>query len=132
MLLLMMLLGHSISWSQSSNDSISTGSLMSADTTIEVPINVIRIVNNKLIERKYYINIADSQDSIIDLQKGYIKEQKYIIEDLQSRILESNKINENIRNECERQKRKEIIFGGLAGTFATTTIVAVLICIFKN
>lgn len=132
MLLIMTLLGHSISWSQNNINNSSTGGLLVPDTTIEVPISVVRIINKKFIERKYYMNIADAQDSVIDLQKSYIEEQRYIIGDLQSRISEANRINCNIRDECEKRKKKEIIFGCAALTFATTTIVATFICIFKK
>lgn len=127
-----MLLGHSISWSQNRIDNIPTGNIIEANTTIEIPVSVIRVANKKLIERKYYINIANAQDSVIDLQKGYIDEQQIIIGDLQNRILECNRINENIRNECEKQRKKQTILGSTTAVFATTTIVTVLICIFKK
>lgn len=127
-----MLLSYSKSWCK--NSSPSTGRLVqaiTADTTIIVdtanvciPIDYIRKANIKLIERKYYIELNNQKDTIINLKDKYIEEQNKAIIDLQNRIQISNNINESIKKDLDKQlKINKILYGTIAGCVASTIIV---------
>lgn len=118
MLMIVLLLSSSINLLGQTNDSIpSTGKYIYSDTSvITVPIYLIKSANAKMIERLYLIEINNKQDSIIDMKDKYINEQKRIITDFQSRINATNKINEAVKNDLEKQKRKnKIITYGAGG-----------------
>lgn len=94
------------------------GSECNSDTAIAVvPINLLKQANAKMIERVYLININKEQDSIIIMKDKYINEQQKIITDFQMRVDNTNKLNESIKLDLERQKRKNKIIGyGAGGT----------------
>lgn len=92
------------------------GSECSSDTAVAVvPINLLKQANAKMIERVYLININKEQDSIIIMKDKYINEQQKIITDFQMRVDNTNKLNESIKLDLERQKRKNKIIGYGAG-----------------
>ena len=112
----------------SEQDSVpSTGDVLIEDTCVSVPIRFIRSANDKMIERKYLLKITEAQDSIIILNKKYILQQDTIIDDLQNRILECNRINTDLQNSYKRERNKKIIYGSVAATLAVTTITSVVI-----
>ena len=86
---------------------------------VELPISLIKKANERLIERKYLISIYYEQDSIIQFQNSYIANQSDIINDMQDRIIISNKINEDLNNALDKQKKKnKIITYGAVGVVA--------------
>lgn len=86
---------------------------------VELPISLIKKANERLIERKYLISIYYEQDSIIQFQNSYIANQSGIINDMQDRIIISNKINEDLNNALDKQKKKnKIITYGAVGVVA--------------
>ena len=92
------------------------GSECSSDTAvIVVPINLLKKANVKMIERNYLININKEQDSIIIMKDKYINEQQKVIADFQMRVNNTNKLNESIKLDLERQKRKNKIISYCAG-----------------
>lgn len=93
------------------NDSVpSTGRVLQSDTTnVKVPIYLIKQANAKMIERLYLIKINNQQDSIIDMKDKYIREQKDIIVDFQKRVNEVNRLNQKIKDDLNKQKRKNTI-----------------------
>lgn len=92
------------------------GSECNSDTAVAVvPINLLKQANAKMIERVYLININKEQDSIIIMKDKYINEQQKIITDFQMRVDNTNKLNESIKLDLERQKRKNKIIGYGAG-----------------
>ena len=92
------------------------GSECSSDTAVAViPINLLKKANVKMIERNYLININKEQDSIIIMKDKYINEQQKIITDFQMRVDNTNKLNESIKLDLERQKRKNKIISYGAG-----------------
>ena len=111
------------------NDSVSssTGDLQLSDTTVTIGINYIRLANSKLIERKYLLKLVDEQDSIIDFKDNYIIEQKKIITNFQNRVNDAIKINEVIKQDIEKQKKRTKIVGGIAGS-AIAILVISLMC----
>ena len=104
-----------------------TGEQFVEDTCVNVPIKFIRSANDKMIERKYLLKVTEAQDSIIILNKKYILQQDTIIDDLQNRILECNRINTDLQNSYKRERNKKIIYGSVAATLAVTTITSVVI-----
>lgn len=113
-----MLLSSSINLLGQTNDSIpSTGDYTKADTTVAtIPIYLIKQANAKMIERLYLIEINNQQDSIIDMKDKYINEQQSIITNFQKRITDVNKLNESIKKDLYKQKkRNKIIIYGAGG-----------------
>lgn len=84
---------------------------------------MLRAANNKLIERKYYINIVNEQDSIINFQKQYINEQNEIISDMQNRIIETNRINQKLQEQYDRQRHKTMVCSTVLGTVLVGALV---------
>ena len=124
-----MLLSSSMNLLGQTNDSIpSTGDCTKADTTVAtVPIYLIKQANAKMIERLYLIEINNQQDSIIDMKDKYISEQQSIITNFQKRITDVNKLNESIKKDLDKQKKRNkivtygaggIIFGLIIGLIA--------------
>lgn len=113
-----MLLSSSMNLLGQTNDSISsTGDYTKADTTVAtIPIYLIKQANVKMIERLYLIEINNQQDSIIDMKDKYINEQQSIITNFQKRITDVNKLNESIKKDLNKQKkRNKIIIYGAGG-----------------
>ena len=113
------------------NDNIvpSTGNLTQTDTTVAViPIYFIKQANIKMIERLYLLEINKQQDSIIQLKDKYINEQQLIIDDFQNKIIKANDLNNNIKNELDKEKTKTKIFRGIAGA----SFLAIIISLFIN
>lgn len=124
----MMLLNSFMSWCQSDTTSIiSTGEFINSDTIVNITINHIRKANTLMIERNYLLDITEEQDSIICLYKLYISEQDSIIEVFKDKVIESNKINEDINKAYERERRKTIIFGTTTGVLAAIVATTILI-----
>lgn len=124
-----MLLSSSMNLLGQTNDSIpSTGDYTKADTTVAtVPIYLIKQANAKMIERIYLIEINNQQDSIIDMKDKYISKQQSIITNFQKRITDVNKLNESIKKNLDKQKKRNkiitygaggIIFGLIIGLIA--------------
>ena len=129
MLMIVMLLSSSINLLGQTNDSIpSTGDYTKADTTVAtIPIYLIKQANAKMIERLYLIEINNQQDSIIDMKDKYINEQQSIITNFQKRIIDVNKLNESIKKDLDKQKKRNkiitygaggVIFGLIIGLIA--------------
>ena len=129
MLMIVMLLSSSMNLLGQTNDSIpSTGDYTKADTTVvTIPIYLIKQANAKMIERLYLIEINNQQDSIIDMKDKYISEQQNIITNFQKRITDVNKLNESIKKDLDKQKKRNkiitygaggVIFGLIIGLIA--------------
>ena len=115
MLMIVMLLSSSMNLLGQTNDSIpSTGDYTKADTSVAtIPI--------------YLIEINNQQDSIIDMKDKYISEQQSIITNFQKRIININKLNESIKKDLDKQKKRNkiitygaggVIFGLIIGLIA--------------
>lgn len=122
-----MLLHCSISWCQINNSSFpSTG-----EATITITIDTVRIINAKLIERNYLLELCKQQDSIISLNKKYIEEQNKVIKDFQNKIIDYNRINENLQKEYERQRKRTIIISTVGGTIITGCVIGIIVGALK-
>lgn len=103
-----------------------TGEQIIEDTCVTVPIRLIRSANNKMIERKYLLKVVDAQDSIIQLNNEYVLQQDTIINDLKNRILETNRINNELQEQYKKERTKKIIYGSFAGAFLVATVVSII------
>lgn len=103
-----------------------TGEQIMEDTCVTVPIKLIRSANNKMIERKYLLKVVDAQDSIICLKTNYILQQDTIINDLKNRILETNRINDELQEQYKKERTKKIIYGSVAGAFLVATVASII------
>lgn len=118
MLMIVLLLSSSKNLLGQTNNSIhSTGNWSKADTTVAVvPINLIKQANAKMIERLYFLEVVNQQDTIINMKDKYINEQQRIITDFQKRVNDTNKLNESIKKDLDKQKkRNKIITYGAGG-----------------
>ena len=106
------------------NDSIpSTGKYIKSDTAVAtVPIYLIKQANAKMIERIYLIKLSNKQDSIINMKDKYIKEQYRIITDFQKRVTDTNKLNESIKKDLDKQRKRNKII-----TYSTGSVILGLI-----
>lgn len=103
-----------------------TGEQIMEDTCVNVPIKLIRSANNKMIERKYLLKVVDAQDSIIHLNNEYVLQQDTIINDLKNRILETNRVNNELQEQYKKERTKKIIYGSIAGAFLIATVASII------
>jgi predicted RNase H-like nuclease (RuvC/YqgF family) len=84
------------------------------DTTVLVPINMIKVANTKIIKAKLYKDIINEQDSIINLHKIKYNALHKEVETLQYNLNNSNKTNDNLNKSIERIKRNNryLVSGG--------------------
>lgn len=125
---MVMLLSSSKSLLGQINDSIpSTGNWSKADTTIAVvPINLIKQANAKMIERVYLLEVVNQQDTIINMKDKYINEQQRIITDFQKRVNDTNKLNETIKKDLDKQKKRNKIIAYGSGSIILGLIIGLI------
>lgn len=93
-----------------------------------IEIDAIRKANAKLIEREYLIKTNATKDSIIDFKDSYIAEQKRVIGSFQDRLVESERINNQLRKNNENMK---IVTYTTGGVVLVCIAVAVGVCCSK-
>lgn len=107
---------YSRSWCQSEIDNIAhpPRGVNTTDTTVLVPINMIKVANTKIIKAKLYKDIINEQDSIINLHKIKYNALHKEVETLQYNLNNSNKTNDNLNKSIERIKRNNryLVSGG--------------------
>lgn len=70
--MILMSLSCLTSWSTIEDNVPSTGKVTGADTSyVSVPISYLREANVKMIERNYYKEMVDAQDSIVKVLKEH-------------------------------------------------------------
>ena len=128
MLMIVLLLNSSKSLLGQTNDSIpSTGNWSKADITVTVvPINLIKQANAKMIERLYLLKVVNQQDTIINMKDKYINEQQRIITDFQKRVNNTNKLNETIKKDLDKQKKRNKIITYGAGSIILGLIIGLI------
>lgn len=126
--MIVLLLNYSKNLQAATNDSIpSTGGVECSDSAvIAVSALLIKKANAKMIERKYLLLITNEQDSIINMKDKYINEQQKIITDFQKRIADTNKLNEAVKKDLEKQKTKNKIIGYGAGAAIISLIIGLI------
>ena len=127
--MIVLLLSSSKSLLGQTNDSTpSTGNYSKADTTVAVvPINLIKQANAKMIERLYLLEVVNQQDTIIDMKDKYINEQQHIITDFQKRVNDINKLNEMIKKDLDKQKKRNKIITYSAGGVIIGLVIGLIV-----
>lgn len=97
----MMLLGGSLSWSRIHSP---TGGL--AQDSVYISIDLIKAANIKLIEAKANKQIVLLQDSIINNQRNIINELHSINDELQNRIIVANQNTERLIEDRDKYQRR--------------------------
>jgi predicted RNase H-like nuclease (RuvC/YqgF family) len=104
------------------------------DTTVVIGINTIRQATIKLIERNEYREVCFQKDSIISNYKEYISLQNNQIENLKFenyQLMEQNdeyiRINEEIAESLNKQKRLTAFAGGIASVGIITTLILIFV-----
>lgn len=97
----MMLLGGSLSWSRIHPP---TGGL--AQDSVYISIDLIKAANIKLIEAKANKQIVLLQDSIINNQRNIINELHSINDELQNRIIVANQNTERLIEDRDKYQRR--------------------------
>lgn len=83
---------------------------MKSDTSkVIIPISYIKDANAKLIERIYLIKVNAEKDSIINLNKLYIKEQNVIVKDFQTRVINLTDNNNQLVKSNNRYRTTNVI-----------------------
>ena len=80
-----------------------------------MPIEYIRLANQKLLEREYLIEVNEYKDSIIVDYKNYIKEYERIHREIESKYKLSDNINKDLSKRLEKQKKISLVCGSVAG-----------------
>lgn len=126
--MIVLLLSSSKNLLGQTNDSIpSTGKYIKSDTAVAtVPIYLIKQANAKMIERIYLIKLSNQQDSIINMKDKYIKEQYSIITDFQKRVTDTNKLNESIKKDLDKQRKRNKIITYGAGSVILGLIISLI------
>lgn len=128
MLMIVLLLSSSKNLlGQTNNSTPSTGKYIKSDTAVAtVPIYLIKQANAKMIERIYLIKLSNKQDSIINMKDKYIKEQYSIITDFQKRVTDTNKLNESIKKDLDKQRKRNKIITYGAGSIILGLIISLI------
>lgn len=127
---MIVLLGsYSRSWCQSEIDNAvhPPRGVNTTDTTVLVPINMIKIANTKIIKAKLYKDIINEQDSIINLHKIKYNALYKEVETLQNNLDNSNKVNDNLNKSIERIKRKNRYLVSGSAVCAIAFVVCLLV-----
>lgn len=93
---------------------------------VSVPISYIRLTNEKLIERKYLIEISNEKDSVIDRYRLYSIEQRNIIEDIQRDVQKANEINNKLQTKLNKEKQKTIIISSVTGGVIVGSLITIV------
>lgn len=105
----------------------STGEINDSTTYVSIPIEYIRLANEKMIERNYLIEANHYKDSIITDYKNYIVEYERIHQDYTARIEEYSRINNSLNKRLTRQKKATLVFGTVAGVSVAAIVLAAFI-----
>lgn len=116
--MILLLLSCSTLWSMTTPFKESDGEV---DTTVVVPISIIRKANIKLIEGNYYKEISYQKDTIICNLNDMISLYSESNEELHKRLIANEKLNSDLqRNLNRKDKMNNILIGtttvGLLGT----------------
>lgn len=110
-------------WSMK-NDSTGVHPLRGNDTTVTVPLELIRKANNKLIEHKYCPIIIANKDSIINLERT-----KYNIADslYRDRLIIMNQNIQRLNDDIARSNKRAKIWAGSTIGILSLFVLYVLI-----
>lgn len=93
---------------------------------VSVPISYIRLTNEKLIERKYLIEISNEKDSVIDRYRLYCIEQRNIIENIQRDVQKANELNNKLQTKLNKERQKTIIISSVTGGVIVGSLITIV------
>lgn len=105
----------------------STGKINDSTTYVSIPIEYIRLANQKMIERNYLEEVNQYKDSIITDYRNYIVEYERIHQDYTKRIEEYSRINNSLNKRLAKQKKATLVFGTVAGVSVATIVLIALV-----
>lgn len=105
----------------------STGEINDSTTYVSIPIEYIRLANQKMIERNYLEEVNQYKDSIITDYRNYIVEYERIHQDYTKRIEEYSRINNSLNKRLAKQKKATLVFGTVAGVSVATIVLIALV-----
>lgn len=110
-----------------SNDSITfpTGKLQ--QDSIKISIDEIREANKIFIKYKFKNNIIALKDSIIYLQNKKIDVYEDAYNKMKDAAIATERINQQLQHDVDKYKRRNVIYGGVAGGLATSLLLFLLI-----
>lgn len=95
--------------------------------SVIVPIDYIRLANEKLIERKYLIKIIEQKDSILIQYDNYSKKQSLIIKNYQEDINKANKVNQDLQKKLNNQKVQTIVASSVGAGIIAASLITILV-----
>lgn len=112
---------------ENNNDTVPslTGSLN--NDSVYIAISEIRKANLYIIKAKIQDKIIEGKDSLIYLQNKKIEVYKDSYNKMKETALATERINKNLEESLKRSNRQKIIYGGVAGSLATSLLLFILI-----
>ncbi len=111
-------------WSYSQTNHHSYGE--SSKDSVLVPMSYIRLANEKLIELKYIKKEIALKDSIIYLNNAKYDALDVEVAELQNKLDDANKINDNLNKSLSSYRNKYKFSSGCAAVAVATTIFLIL------
>ena len=116
--------------SYSKNDSICSpveGIVFNDSCSVIVPIDYIRLANEKLIERNYLIKVIEQKDLNLIEYNNYVEKQSLMIKDYQKEIQKANEVNQKLQQKLKNQRTQVIVAGGVTAGVVVGAITTILI-----
>ena len=112
---------------ENNNDTVPslTGSLN--NDSVYIAISEIRKANLYIIKAKIQDKIIEGKDSLIYLQNKKIEVYKDSYNKMKETALAAERINKNLEESLKRSNRQKVIYGGVAGSLATSLLLFILI-----
>ena len=105
----------------------STGEIYNDSTLVSIPIEYIKLANQRLIERNYLLEVNAYKDSIIVDYKKYVDIQNAASENYKKQLEECNRINNDLNKRLVRQQKTSMVLGGIsAGSIIIITLIALV------
>lgn len=98
------------------------------DTTVVVPISIIRKANIKLIEGNYYREISYQKDTIICNLNDMVSLYSQSNEELHKQIIANEKINKDLQRSLNRKDKLNNI---LIGTTTVSLLGSIILFLIK-
>ena len=95
--------------------------------SVIVPIDYIRLANEKLIERNYLIKVIEQKDLNLIEYNNYVEKQSLMIKDYQKEIQKANEVNQKLQQKLKNQRTQVIVAGGVATGVVIGAITTILI-----
>lgn len=101
--------------------------IINSDTTCIVPTRLIKDANIKLIERNAFAKIIAEQDTIIILYERQVDEYYCTVTEMQDRLINADKINNELKESIIKKQKLNKIFIGTTCGIAVVTALSLLL-----